>query len=114
MAYQVRKYKLTGVVPLLMHNGQLANPINPIVKDIKKISGKRDKTEADLEELARLEWYGSLYLDEGRPCIPGEVLEATFLAGSKKKKKGPQAKAGVFCDQNFPLVYNGSNGASPN
>ena len=113
MAYQVRKYKIIGESALIPHNGQLANPLNQFSRDLKKISGKRDKTEADFEEMARLEWFGSLYLDNGCPCIPSEVLEATFLSGAKKKKRGVQAKAGMFCDKNFPLVYNGSNGEKP-
>ncbi len=106
--YRVKKYKITSQSPLVMHNGQLADPLNQFARDMKKISGKRDKTESDYEELARLEWYGSLYLDEGKPCLPGEVIEATFLNGAKKRKKGQQAKAGIYCDKNFPLIYKGN------
>jgi len=93
-----------------MHNGQLADPLNEYARDMKKISGKRDKTEADFAELARLEWYGSLYLHDGKPCIPGEIIEATFLNGAKKRKRGQQAKAGIYCDKNFPLLHNGKGG----
>jgi hypothetical protein len=107
--YQVNQYKITGASPLLMHNGQLADPLNEHAQAMKKISGKRDKTEADFAELARLEWFGGLYLEEGKPCLPGEVIEATFAMGSRKRKKGKQAQAGVFCDKNFPLLYNGSS-----
>jgi hypothetical protein len=104
---KLASYKITGVSPLLMHNGLLADPLNPVVKQLKKVSQKRDKTDADLEELARLEWYGSLYLDHGEPCIPGEVLEATLINAAKKKKKGPAAKAGLICDGNVAVLYDG-------
>lgn len=90
-----------------MHSGQLANPFNAYAKAMKKISSKRDKTEADLEELARLEWYGGLYIDKGIPCIPGEILEATLINAAKKKKKGVQAKAGLLCTENYTLIYDG-------
>lgn len=107
MAYKTLSFKITGVAPLLMHNGQLANPLNEFSKQMKKISSKRDKTDADFEELARLEWYGSLYLSDGKPCLPGEILEAAFLTAAKKQKRGKQAQAGIICPKSYPLVYDG-------
>ncbi|HEX6827140.1 MAG TPA: hypothetical protein VF077_12555 [Nitrospiraceae bacterium] len=104
---QIRQYTLTGVVPIMMHSGQLADPLNRWSKAIKAISGKRMKTEADHEEMARLEWFGSLYLDNGSPCIPGIAMQATLINASKTLKKGPKAKAGLLCETNFPLVYDG-------
>lgn len=91
-----------------MHRGGLADPMDPIARDMKRISGKRDKTDADFEELARLEWYGGLYIDEEKhPCIPGEVVEATLINAAKKIKRGKQAQAGLICPGNFPLIYDG-------
>jgi hypothetical protein len=86
----------------------LANPLNEIARQMKKISGRRQKTEVDLEELARLEWYGSLYLDDGQqPCLPGEVLEAAFVQAARRQKRGTQAQAGIICPSNYPLEYDG-------
>lgn len=104
---QVRSYALTGVSPLMMHCGQLADPLNRWSKAIKAISSKRAKTEADHEEIARLEWFGSLYLDDGRPCIPAIGMQATLINAAKTQKKGPKAKAGLVCETNFPLIYDG-------
>jgi hypothetical protein len=104
---QQSTFLITGISPLLMHSGQLVNPFNAITKQFKTLSSKRDKTEADLEEMARVEWYGSLYLEGGEPCIPGEVLEAHLIDCAKKRKKGQQAKAGLYCDGYFPLQYDG-------
>ena len=98
---------IRGVSPLLMHNGQLADPLNSFAIAMKKISSKRDKTEADLEELGHLEWLGSLYLHEQEPCIPGELLEGTLLEAARKRRRGKQVAAGVWCESNFPLVYEG-------
>jgi len=81
--------------------------MNALTKELKRLTGKRDKTDADQEEIARLEWHGSLYLDKSEPCIPGEVLEATFNSAAKKRRKGQQVKAGLYCDGFFPLQYNG-------
>ena len=90
--------QITGVAPLILHNGHLADPLNYYAKEMKKISGKRHKTEADLEELARLEWHGSLYVSEGQVVIPGEMIEAHLVGAAKKLKKGQQAKASLSYD----------------
>ena len=90
-----------------MHNGQLNDPLNSITKEIRKISSKRGKTDADQEEMARLEWHGGLYLHNGKPCIPGEVLEATIFNAAKKTKRGKQAQATIWCSGNYPIEYNG-------
>lgn len=99
--------RLTGVAPLIMHNGQLADPLNKGVKALKEISGKRSKTDADYEEMARLEFQGSLYMDGSGPVLPGHVIEATIVNGAKKTKEGQKAKAGMFVDKNHPLMYDG-------
>src|SRR5579871_793972 len=107
MNYESLKFRIRGVVPLVMHNGQLADPLNRHAKEMKKISGKRAKTEADFERLAKLEWYGGLYVHNGAPCLPGEVIEAAFIEAAKKSKRGQQAKAGVISDGFWPLEYDG-------
>ena len=107
MARQTLRAKITGVSPLLMHNGQLADPLNGFVKAIKAISGKKAKTDADHEEIAKLEWHGSLYLKDGKLCIPGAMMEACLVEAAKKVKKGQQAKAGIICPTDSPLEYDG-------
>jgi hypothetical protein len=109
MAFRILNFKITGAAPLLMHNGQLADPLCEISKQLRKITSKRDKTDADREEMARLEWHGSLYLADGKPCLPGEILEAAFVTAAKKQKKGKQAQAGIFCPDSYPLVYDGAH-----
>lgn len=105
--YQRLTCRIVGVSPLIMHNGALANPLNQIAKEMRRVSGKRAKTEADFEELARLEFLGSLYLSGGEPCIPGEVFEAALTEAAKKMRRGNQAKAGIVCLGNFRLEYEG-------
>lgn len=107
MDYQTLRFRLTGVSPLVVHNGQLADPLNPFAKAMKRVSGKRNKTEADFEELARLEFLGGLYIANGEPCIPGVLIEAALTEAARKAKRGQQAKAGLLSEGNFPLEYNG-------
>lgn len=101
------QFTLTSESPLLLHNGQTCDPMNSFSKMLKQISSKRDKTDADFEEMARIEWYASLYLDNGRVCLPAEVIEAALIGGAKKFKLGKQAQAGLFATHNAILKFDG-------
>jgi hypothetical protein len=90
-----------------MHNGQLSDPLNPFSKSLAELHSKRKKTDADHLELARREFFGSLYIANGAPCIPSEMLEAMLVAAAKKERMGAQAKAGLIVERNAPLDYDG-------
>ena len=106
-AYKPLKFKITGVAPLLMHNGQTADPLNPHSRAIAEITSKRKKTEADYAEAARREWYAGLYLHGSHPCIPAEAIEAALVKGAMKEKQGPAAKARLIIGDNRWLLYKG-------
>jgi len=95
-----------------MHNGQTADPTNKWSKLIKQISSKRAKTDADHEEMARLEFMAGLYLDESGPVLPAYMIEATILGGAKKSKEGQTSKSGYFCLEHAPLEYAGPRTAN--
>jgi hypothetical protein len=99
--------RLQGVSPLLCHNGQTADPRNTYAKAMKAVSGKRKKTDADFEELARLEWLAGLYRIDGDLVIPDYVIESTMIGGAKKSKRGPQAKCGLFFTEHASLMFDG-------
>jgi hypothetical protein len=121
--YEHIEATISGISPLLMHSARLANPLDPITRELKKVTAKRGKTDADLELCAQLEWIGGLYTTEsgtvtvnghgvklsgfGVPCITGEAIEATLLAAAKKSKLGKQFSAGVLSDGAWPVIYDG-------
>lgn len=100
---------LTGTAPLLMHNSRLSNPLDPATKALKKCTAKRNKTEDDHEQIARLEFAGGLYIDEhGGPFIPGENIARCLVDGAKITKQGVKVTRGVFISTDVnPLGYNG-------
>ena len=100
---------LIGVSPLLCHNGSLADPLSEGSKKLKAVTGKKKKTDADYESIARIEWTYGLYLDEGRPVIPGEIIEAAIMSGAKKQKQGKEAKAAIICEGNYPIENGGAD-----
>jgi hypothetical protein len=84
---------------LCVHNVQLADPLGKWSKAMKAISSKRKKVDADLEELAKLEWFGSLYLNHERKVIvPAECIQACMIAAAKRTKEGPKAKLAIQCE----------------
>lgn len=105
--YKTHTVEIVGSAPLIMHNGQTADPMNKFSKMLKEISGKRNKTEADHMEMARIEFAAGLYMNEDGPVLPDRLIEATVIAGSRKSKLGKLALAGVVVEHHAPLVYDG-------
>ena len=105
------KFRITleGTEPLLMSNGRMANPLDPAAKAVKRVSGKRQKTDDDYMELARLDHAGALYIDSDvGPFIPPDNIWRSLYDAAKKSKRGVKFKEGVFILSNInPLAYKG-------
>lgn len=99
--------RLVGVGPMLMHSSRLADPLHPMTKAISAVTSKKAKTDADHERIAELEWHGSLWLFNGRPCIPPHTLKRVFVDGAKLRRKGQVAKAGFRAEGPATLHYDG-------
>jgi hypothetical protein len=103
-------YRLTGTCPLLMHNERLANPFDPIVREMKKITAKKNKkTDEDTEALYRLEWEGGLYFDEKLgPYLPGWNIHKAIVEAAKLTRHGKDIDRGVqVMDGKAKLLYDG-------
>jgi hypothetical protein len=108
MTLMRQSFQIKGIVPIILHNGRMANPLDPWSKKLKEISGKRKKVDADYEQMAKIEWFASLYLDKSdRIILPGMMLEASLVNGAKKFKLGQQAKAGLFVESHAQLQFDG-------
>lgn len=105
----------TGSTPLLMHNARLSNPLDPFAKAMKRVTSKRVKTDDDHEELARLEFAGSLYHDpELGPFLPGQNFERCLVDAARITKAGKKIERGVFVTSDVnPLSYKGPRAADP-
>lgn len=113
--------KIKGITPILMHSNKAANPLSKEAKAMKELQKKRNKTDADYMELARLEWEAGLHLYDGVVALPAINLEKCFLLGARKSKNGKQFESGVFIEEDYcPLDYRGTkinvkmNGHFPN
>ena len=101
-------FHIVGISPLLQHNGQLANPLNPLAKRMKEVTSVRKKTDEHHLQLQELEFLAGLYLDEQRRVIiPSEVLESCIVEGAKKAKLGKAFKAAASVMKDSLLEYTG-------
>jgi hypothetical protein len=97
MAIKQIKFRLKGITPLLMHNVRLADPLNKFARAIKAIADKgKGKTDADHEEISRLEFFGGAYTDEEeRVIVPGRIAKACLAEGGGFSRLGAPIKRAV-------------------
>lgn len=105
------KITISGRSPLMVHNGDLANPMNEWARKIAVVAHKRskEKTEEDYALLSWLEFRGGLYYDEKiGPYLPGAGLVSAFRDAARMSKRGTKIERGfqALCLKN-PLGYDG-------
>lgn len=102
-------YKVKGTSAMLMHNAQLANPRNEWTREMKKLTGKRKKTEEDQLEISRLEFMGGLYLDDQKShfVIPSCNWEAVIAEAARKVKLGKVVKEAIFIYEDSVIAFSG-------
>jgi hypothetical protein len=97
------KLKMTGIRPLVLHNGLMADPTNPFTIAIKRITSKGSKkmTTSDYAERDRLEWEAGLYWssEAGGIVIPSDNIERCLQEGAKKSRLGKDFAAAVFVSE---------------
>ena len=109
----MERFKVTikGVSPLLMHSCRDANPLEPMAKEIKKLTSKRNKTDEDLLKIMELEYRINAYYDENLGFyINGEMVEAAIINGAKANKNGKKTKIAITVEEEkIQLIHKGSN-----
>jgi len=105
--------ELVGITPLVLHNGHLADPDNELSKGIAAITAKRKKTEEDRKEIARIEWYGGLYIAPPHENIQGPVMPAANVRkclneAAKVKRWGRDVLRSLYPAELYvPIIYEG-------
>lgn len=96
---------LKGRTGLVMHNIRLADPADEYARAITEINKKRDKTEADYEEIARLEWFGGIYYDPtDGPYVPSaNVIRCLEQGGIVTKRGAAVVRALAVMSEMTPL-----------
>ena len=100
--------------PLVMHNVRLADPGNSITKAIAQITDKgSNMSDDDRLEVARLEFYGGLYLGRGGPVVPSQNIIRTIANAAKVRRLGKDIERSMITTAlEFPLIYKGPKDAA--
>ena len=106
---EIMKVKIVGAAPLMMHQDTLANPLHPLTKKMKELTGKKTKTESDYLRIFELEWHAAIYHDDKiGPYIPSRNIDAMILRSARLVRKGPIVERATMCVTDKARVdYNG-------
>lgn len=97
-----------GRTPLLMHNPRMVDPEFEIMREIKSLTSKRKKTDEDLRQIEKLEWFGGLYEDNGVIVQPTSKMRKSIINTARMQKLGKAVERALsFSELYVPLQYTG-------
>jgi len=103
-----RTYTIRGVVPIVMHNERLADPLNEHAKALKTLTKKRNKTDEDHIATSHAEFVGGLYYDSKLgPLVPERCLERMLRDAASKSKQGKSVLSALIVTEPAKLEYKG-------
>lgn len=99
---------IKGIQPLLQKSPRGIDPTDPVVRQMKAITSKRKKTDADHGEIDRLEFLVSLYWNGSYVYVPDLNIVGVIRDGAKANRRGREIQAGVdVAEAEVPLIYDG-------
>lgn len=118
---QIAVFDMVGTSPLLMHNIQMANPLNPFTREMKRLRDEKKKVKKDedaelliMEQMSDVEFFGGLYLDPADtakgPCLPALSLRGCAIEGGRLSREGKTVERAVGCvsaTDMFRVEYDG-------
>lgn len=109
MAIDTIKFTFVGKSPLMMHSERLVDVLDPEVRELKKLTSTRKKTDDIHAQIARMEWDIGMYHDaDAGPIVPTRCLVKTIVGGARLAKAGKDFERWNFMEKDFePLAYKG-------
>jgi len=99
---------MSGTSPLLMHNPRMVDPDFALNREIKALTSKRKKTDDDMRQIERLEWFGGLYEEAGVVVQPTSKPRKCFINAARISKQGKMVERALsFGSLHAPLVHDG-------
>jgi hypothetical protein len=104
---EILSVRLTGVAPLIMHAGRLADPLDDVAVELARFTSKRKKTISDHRRIADLEFLGGMWVVDDQPCIPAEAVEASICQAAASRRAKSIFRSGVSVQTNAILQHPG-------
>lgn len=98
--------EMTSTRPMLMHNGRLANPLDPWTQQLKSLTAKRKKTDEDLIAIMRTEARGSVYeTPDGFLALPIENVWRCMYDAATAFRRGQDMKRALLPLPNGDVLH---------
>jgi hypothetical protein len=103
---------MKGERPLVVKSDRSVNPLDPLTRELAKLSGKRKKTEEDHAMMSRIEFELGIYWEqELGPYIPTGNVHKALVQGARQSKLGRQVEQGCIpLEVRTPILYQGPRG----
>jgi hypothetical protein len=100
---------MQGTRPLVVKSDRSVNPIDPLTRELAKLTRKQKKTEDDQQLISRIEFELGLYYDEALgPFIPTGNVHKALVEGARQSKLGRQIEQGCIpLEVRVPVLYDG-------
>jgi len=102
--------RLTGIKKMLVSNPQTVDPYVEITQHLKRLQGKRQRSEEQQRELDRVQWEAGLYFDPERgPVLPQRNVIRAIEEGAKSFRGGPYIRkfVNLGVEEFAPIQYDG-------
>lgn len=104
------KVHFEGTNGLMLNNPQTVNPLNNYSKALKELTSKRTKTDEDQEEILKLKFLASAYIDSnGKYIIPCNMIMRCLQEAAKENKLGKKFERSVFVLEDAMLDFKDKN-----
>ena len=103
---------LTGTTPLILHNGRLANPLDPNTRALKALTSKRAKTDDDIGAMIEAEARGAIYeTPDDEVGLPDANVWRSIQEAAKAYKRGADVSRAVIYDPEHiaPILIDGAS-----
>lgn len=100
---------MKGERPLIVQSDRGVNPLDNLVREKKKLTGLRKKTDEHHELISRIEFELGLYWDDSLgPYVPTGNIHKALVEGARQSKLGKLIEQGCFPrDVRVPILYEG-------
>lgn len=90
---------LTGTKPMLQHNARLVDPLEPLARELAKVSGKTKKSDSDHLLMMDIEARASVYpTDDGLVGLPTANVYRSIQEGARRFKMGKHVERALVFD----------------
>lgn len=107
------KVKFESTTALMLNNPRTVNPMDYYSKALKEYTSKRTKTDDDMQEIYRLKFLASCYLNnKGQYIIPSNMIIRSICEAAKELKLGKKFERSCMVYEDALLNF-ANNGNTP-